>query len=42
MEEIKRAAFDLDSFLTTIEGVAGLSYILWESMAEGSDTVKSL
>lgn len=39
MEELKNAAFDLDMFLFKIDCIAGLSHVLWESMAEGTSEV---
>ena len=39
MEKLKNAITDLDMFLVKIDCIAGLSHVLWESMAEGSSAV---
>lgn len=39
MEKLKNAITDLDRFLVKIDCIAGLSHVLWESMAEGTSEV---
>lgn len=36
MEKLKRSIRDFDELGVRIDGIAGLSFLLWESIAEGN------